>query len=138
MYWQLNLWSPLKADQKPTNRPKKREAMKWRKEKKRGGRKLDTPSILLLNQEYCLSWSVQCALYKQAVYNIMPSVLELELAELIKVSKFQKQIFLFSFEPKKYVIHPKYYKHMKKGIHQSQLGWQKMGWFLADKPVYIN
>ena len=83
---------------------------------------MDTPSILLLNHEYCLSWSVQCALYKQAVYNIMPSVLELELAELIKVSKFQKQIFLFSFEPKKYVIHPKYYKHMKKGIHQSQLG----------------
>ena len=61
---------------------------------------MDTPSILLLNQEYCLSWSVQCALYKQAVYNIMPSVLELELAELIKVSKFQKQIFLLSFEPK--------------------------------------
>ena len=70
------------------------------KGKKKRGRKLDTPSILLLNHEYCLSWSVQCALYKQAVYISLTSVLELELAELIKVSKFQKQIFLFSFEPK--------------------------------------
>jgi hypothetical protein len=30
------------------------------------------------------------------------------------------------------VIHPKYYKHLKKGVHQSHLGRQKMGWFLAD------
>ena len=30
------------------------------------------------------------------------------------------------------VIHPKYYKHLKKGAHQSHLGRQKMGWFLAD------
>ena len=29
------------------------------------------------------------------------------------------------------VIHPKYYKHLKKGAHQSHLGRQKMGWFLA-------
>ena len=27
------------------------------------------------------------------------------------------------------VIHPKYYKHLKKGAHQSHLGRQKMGWF---------
>jgi hypothetical protein len=31
------------------------------------------------------------------------------------------------------VIHPKYYKHLKKGAHQSHLGRQKMGWFLADQ-----
>jgi hypothetical protein len=30
------------------------------------------------------------------------------------------------------VIHPKYYKLLKKGAHQSHLGRQKMGWFLAD------
>ena len=30
------------------------------------------------------------------------------------------------------VIHPKYYKHLKKGAHQRHLGRQKMGWFLAD------
>ena len=30
------------------------------------------------------------------------------------------------------VIHLKYYKHLKKGPHQSHLGTQKMGWFLAD------
>ena len=30
------------------------------------------------------------------------------------------------------VIHPKYYKHLKKGAHQSHLGRQKMGWCLAD------
>ena len=30
------------------------------------------------------------------------------------------------------VIHPKYYKHLKKGAHQSHLGRQKMGWFLVD------
>ena len=30
------------------------------------------------------------------------------------------------------VIHPKYYKHLKKGAHQNHLGRQKMGWFLAD------
>ena len=30
------------------------------------------------------------------------------------------------------VIHPKYYKHLKKGVHQSHLGRQKIGWFLAD------
>ena len=34
------------------------------------------------------------------------------------------------------VIHPKYYKHLKKGAHQSHLGIQKMGWFLADYPVH--
>jgi hypothetical protein len=31
------------------------------------------------------------------------------------------------------VIHPNYYKHLKKGAHQSHLGRQKMGWFLADQ-----
>ena len=30
------------------------------------------------------------------------------------------------------VTHPKYYKHLKKGAHQSHLGRKKMGWFLAD------
>ena len=30
------------------------------------------------------------------------------------------------------VIHPKYYKHFKKGAHQSHLGRQKMSWSLAD------
>ena len=30
------------------------------------------------------------------------------------------------------IIHPKYYKHLKKGAHQSHLGRQKMDWFLAD------
>ena len=34
-------------------------------------------------------------------------------------------------QPKLYV-HPKYYKHLKKSAHQSHLGRQKMGWFLAD------
>ena len=34
------------------------------------------------------------------------------------------------------VIHPKYYKHLKKGAHQSHLGRQKMSWFLADQPVH--
>ena len=29
------------------------------------------------------------------------------------------------------VIHPKYYKHLKKGAHQNHLGSQEMGWFLA-------
>ena len=33
------------------------------------------------------------------------------------------------------VIHPKYYKLLKKGAHQNHLGRQKMGWFLADYPV---
>ena len=31
------------------------------------------------------------------------------------------------------VIHPKYYKHLKKGAHQSHLDRQKMGWFLTLK-----
>ena len=35
-------------------------------------------------------------------------------------------------EPEGKVIHPKYYKHLKKGAHQSHLGRQKMDWFLAD------
>ena len=30
------------------------------------------------------------------------------------------------------VIHPKYYKHLKKDAHQSHLGKQEMCWFLAD------
>ena len=30
------------------------------------------------------------------------------------------------------VIHPKYYKHSKTSAHQSHLGRQKMGMFLAD------
>ena len=30
------------------------------------------------------------------------------------------------------VIHPKYYKHLKKDAHQSHLGKQKMGWFLVE------
>ena len=34
------------------------------------------------------------------------------------------------------VIHPKHYKHLKKGALQSHLGRQKMGWFLADLPVH--
>ena len=34
------------------------------------------------------------------------------------------------------VIHPKYYKRLKKGAHQSHLNRQKMGWFLADQPVH--
>ena len=33
------------------------------------------------------------------------------------------------------VIHPKYYKHLKKGAHQNHLDRQKMGWFLADLPA---
>ena len=39
--------------------------------------------------------------------------------------------YIFFFQPKLY-IHPKYYKHLKKGAHQSHLGRQKRGWFLAD------
>ena len=31
------------------------------------------------------------------------------------------------------VIHPKYYKHLKKGYHQSHFSRQKMGWFLVDQ-----
>ena len=34
------------------------------------------------------------------------------------------------------VLHPKYYKHLKKGVYQSYLGRQKMEWFLADQPVH--
>ena len=34
------------------------------------------------------------------------------------------------------VMSPKHYKHLKKGAHQSHLGRQKMGWFLADQPVH--
>ena len=30
------------------------------------------------------------------------------------------------------VIHPNYYKHLKEGAHQRNLGRQKIGWFLAD------
>ena len=30
------------------------------------------------------------------------------------------------------VIHPKDYKYLKNGAHQSHLGRQKMGWFPAD------
>ena len=26
--------------------------------------------------------------------------------------------------------------HLKKGAHENHLGRQKMGWFLADKPVH--
>ena len=33
------------------------------------------------------------------------------------------------------VIHLKFYKHLKKGAHQSHLGRHKMGWLLADQPV---
>ena len=42
----------------------------------------------------------------------------------------------FSLSAPAKFIHPKYYKHLKKGDHQSHLGRQKMGWFLADKPVH--
>ena len=35
------------------------------------------------------------------------------------------------------VIHPKYYKHLKKGTHHSHLGThKKMGWFLENQPVH--
>ena len=37
-----------------------------------------------------------------------------------------------SFDGENKVIHPKYYKHLKKDAHQSHLGRQKMGWFWAD------
>ena len=30
------------------------------------------------------------------------------------------------------VIHLKYYEHLKKGAHQTYLGRQEIGWFLAD------
>ena len=45
------------------------------------------------------------------------------------ISSLTRQVF---FE----VIYPKHYKHLKKGVHQSHLGRQKMGWFLADYPVH--
>ena len=45
-----------------------------------------------------------------------------------------KKVFIKIDETGK-VIHPKYYKHLKKGAHQSHLGRPKMGWFLADQPV---
>ena len=86
------------------NRPTvPRKAKLWSDErKKKEGEKigyaLDTPleSRIL----FVMVSVVQYALYKQEVYISFSSVVELELAELIKVSKFQKQIFLFSFEPK--------------------------------------
>ena len=34
------------------------------------------------------------------------------------------------------VIPPKYYKNLKKGVHQSHSGRQNMDWFLADYPVH--
>ena len=36
------------------------------------------------------------------------------------------------FHPTIKVIHPKYYKDLKKGANKSHLGRQKTGWFLAD------
>ena len=41
-------------------------------------------------------------------------------------------IMLSTIESMGKVIHPKYYKHLKKGAHQSHLDKQKMGWFLAN------
>jgi hypothetical protein len=41
-------------------------------------------------------------------------------------------ILVVEFQAQGKVIHLKYYKHLKKGTHQSHLGRQKMGWFLAD------
>ena len=46
--------------------------------------------------------------------------------------KTDEEIRQMLFELTGKVIHPKYYKHLKKGAHQSHLGRQKMGWFLAD------
>ena len=39
---------------------------------------------------------------------------------------------IMTFKSKGKVIHPKYYKYLKKGAHQSHLGRQKMDWFQAD------
>ena len=51
----------------------------------------------------------------------------------IKFTDYIACVFKFSKFWKAYkVIHPKYYKDLKKGAHQSHLGRLKMGWFLAD------
>ena len=52
--------------------------------------------------------------------------------KLLKVVSLLSGINLVAFDLVIKVIHPKYYKHLKKGAHQSHLGRQKMGWFLAD------
>ena len=55
--------------------------------------------------------------------------------QILGVKKFEHQL-LYNAMQVTYVllkvIHPKYYKHLKKGVYQSHLGRQKMGWFLAD------
>jgi hypothetical protein len=57
---------------------------------------------------------------------ISPSLL------LFKVIRLEKIVTSDEMHPLDKVIHPNYYKHLKKGAHQSPLGRQKMGWFLAD------
>ena len=56
---------------------------------------------------------------------------------LAKVAKSRKVIWfiaikLLKVESVSKFIHPKYYKHLRKGAHQNHLGRQKMGWFHAD------
>jgi hypothetical protein len=47
----------------------------------------------------------------------------------IQSQELRRNLFLEVFTK---VIHPKYYKNLKKVAHQSYLGRQKMDWFLAD------
>ena len=47
--------------------------------------------------------------------------------------KTDEEIRQMLFELTGKVIHPKYYKHLKKGAHQSHLGRQKMDRFLLIK-----
>ena len=49
--------------------------------------------------------------------------------------KTAQQVGIDNFKENSKVIHPKYYKHLKKGAHQSHYGRQIMGWFLAEYPV---
>ena len=51
-------------------------------------------------------------------------------AKLMSFGEKNPAIFLV----KSKIVHTKYYKHFKKSAHQSHLGRQKMGWFLADQP----
>ena len=77
----------------------------------------------------CLPYPAACAesRYLDSITSLLTSILLHHSRRLLCAN-----IKLDTIEACVKVIHPKYYKHLKKGAHQSHLGRQKIGWFLAD------
>ena len=60
-------------------------------------------------------------------YSIINRLLDISDFKKLNMGLDRLSIFMYLLDTKN-----KYYKNLKKGSHQSHLGRQKMGWFLAD------